>query len=227
MRLRLAVAGLLLCLGGLITVPFLAIGTVAPRSVAAPTAPHPRVMRCTDSTPSTPHFYFFDKEKESSGAFGPSADKGSDSAVKQELVRRLCGDKHTGQDLILVEVMDRLRAVTAPSTQPSPGDPSSPPDIADDLVKNAIDWRRTTVVTTTAPEGATTLYMRKTARELSPTMVGVKLPQVLVTPISEAHRHSRYLVLYFNGSDIPVLLRLPCGFQPVFTDGKVAWKVAD
>lgn len=228
MRLRLAAAGLLLGLSGLITLPFIATGTVSSPAPAAATPGNPPIVRCTDGTPNTPHFYFFDNEKESDGAFGPNADKGSDAVVKQELVRRLCGDKHTGQDLALVEVMDRLHAVTAPSARPLHGDPDSPPNIADDLVREGIDWSRSRVITTTAPEDAVTLFMRMASnKELPPTMVGAKVPRVLVTTLSQAHRHSRFLELYFNGSDTPVLLRLPCGFQPVFTDAHKAAMIAD
>lgn len=227
MRLRLAVAGLLLGLIGLVTVPFIATGTVAPR-IAVPTTPHQAVRHCTDGTPSTPHFYFFDTEKESKGSFGPTADKGGDAAVKQELVRRLCGDTHTGQDTALVDVVDRLHAVTAPNAHPLHGDPGSPPDIANDLVREGIDWSRSRVVTTTAPKDAVTLFMRKASnKELPPTMVGAKVPRVLVTTLSQPHQHSRFLELYFNGSDTPVLMRLPCGFQPVFTDAHKAAMIAD
>lgn len=218
MRLRIAAAGLLFGLIGLITLPFLAIGTVASPAPAANAPAQPHTARCTDATPSTPHFYFFDKEKESSGAFGPSADKDNDTAVKQELVRRLCGDKRTGQDLVLIDVLDRLHATT-PGIRPFNSDRGSVPDIANSLVREDIDWGRSKVITTTAPDGALTLFMRQTTNsEPSLMMTGAKLPRVLVTPLSQAHRHSRFLMLYFHGSNTPVLLRLPCGFQPVFTD---------
>jgi hypothetical protein len=228
MRFRLAAVALLLALGGIITLPFLATGTVT--TVAAPPVVKsnpPIESSCTDGTPDTPHFYFFDHDKESKGSFGPSADKGSDDAVKNELIRRLCGDKHTGQDLVLLAVVNRLYEVTVPNTTPY-GDPDFPPDIATGLVNDGIDWNRSRVVTTTAPEGALTLFMRKSSgNDLLTVATGMNVPRVLVTPMSQTHRHSRFLKLYFNGSDTPTLLRLPCGFQPVFTDSRKAAMIAD
>lgn len=229
MRLRLAAAGLLLGLSGLVTLPFIATGTVTNPPVTVVLTPSdPPVIRCTDGTPDTLHFYFFDRGKESKGSFGPSADKGSDDAVKNELVRRLCGDKHTGQDLVLLEVIHRLYQVTVPNADPLYGDPDFPPDVASGLVYEGIDWNRSRAITTTAPEGALTLFMRKRAdNDVTATALGMDVPRVLVTPMSEGHRHSRFLELYFNGSDTPVLLRLPCGFQPVFTDAHKAAMIAN
>lgn len=229
MRLRLLIASLLTGLGALFTLPFIATGNVG-EATLPPTATTeaPPVIRCTDGTPDSLHFYFFDKEKESKGSFGPNADKGSEDATESELVRRLCGDKNTGQDLVLLEVIDRLHKVTVPGAVQEFGEPNFPPDVASDLVYNAIDWDRTTVVTTTAPKGAVTLFMRKRPdSDTLPTALSMDVPRVLTTPMSDSHRHSRFLKLYFNGSDTPVLLRLPCGFQPVFTDEHAAELVAD
>jgi hypothetical protein len=229
MRLRLLIASLLVGLGTLFTLPFLATGNVT-ASLPTVTVIAPPPPLCTDGTPDTLHFYFFDKGKESKGSFGPSADKGSDDAVKDELVRRLCGDTHTGQDLALLAVINRLYEVTVPNAQVL-GDPNFPPDIASSLVYDAIDWNHSRVVTTTVPDDALTLFMRKRPDD-EPSAAGVaaldmSVPRILVTPMSEGHRHSRYLELHFNGSDTPVLLRLPCGFQPVFTDEHKAGLVAD
>lgn len=232
MRLRLAATGLLLGLSGLLTLPFIATGSVGeatpPPTIATEAPP---VIRCTDGTPDSLHFYFFDKGKESKGSFGPSADKGSEDAVESELVRRLCGDKHTGQDLVLLEVIDRLHKVTVHGAAQRFGEPNFPPDVASDLVYNAIDWDRTTVVTTTVPDGSQTLFMRKSPdgepSAAGIAALGINVPRVLVTPMSDGHRHSRFLKLYFNGSDRPVLLRLPCGFQPVFDDEHDAKLIAD
>jgi len=229
MRLRLLIASLLAGLGVLITLPFTATGTVtSPPATVVITPSEPPVIRCTDGTPNTLHFYFFDRGKESKGSFGPSADKGSDDAVKNELVRRLCGDKHTGQDLVLLEVIHRLYQVTVPNADPLYGDPDFPPDVASGLVYEGIDWNRSRAITMTAPKGALTLFMRKRAgNDVTATALGMDVPRVLVTPMSEGHRHSRFLELYFNGSDTPVLLRLPCGFQPVFTDAHKAAMIAN
>ena len=229
MRLRLAAAGLLLGLSGLVTLPFIATGNVG-EATLPPTATTeaPPVIRCTDDTPDSLHFYFFDKGKESKGSFGPSADKGSEDATESELVRRLCGDKNTGQDLVLLEVIDRLHKVTVPGAVQEFGEPNFPPDVASDLVYNAIDWDRSTVVTTTVPDGSQTLFMRKgDGNDLLSVAMGTNVPHVLVTRMSDSHRHSRFLKLFFNDSDRFVLLRLPCGFQPVFDDEREAKLVAD
>ena len=226
MRLRIAAAGLLLGLSGLITLPFIATGTVTVPPASAVQAPtNPLVVRCTDGTPALPHLYFFDKKKESPGSFGPSADKGSDDAVKHELVRRLCGDKHTGQDVALLAVINRLYETTVPSSETTP---DMPADVADRLVRTGINWQHSRVVTTTVPDGALTLFMqRRTGDELT-VAPDLNVPRVLVTTMSEAHRHSRFLELYFNGSNKPpVLLRLPCGFQPVLKDAHAASLIAD
>ena len=229
MRLRLLIASLLAGLGALFTLPFTAIGTVTSPPAAAVLPPsEPPVVRCTDGTPNSLHFYFFDKGKESKGSFGPSADKGSDDATKDELVRRLCGDENTGQDLVLLGVIDRLHKVTVPGAVQEFGEPNFPPDVASDLVYNAIDWDRSTVVTTTGPDSSQTLFMRKgDGNDLLSVAMGTNVPHVLVTRMSDSHRHSRFLKLFFNDSDRFVLLRLPCGFQPVFDDEREAKLVAD
>lgn len=229
MRLRLAAAGLLLGLGGLVTLPFIATGSVGVVTLPpTATTEAPPVIRCTDGTPDSLHFYFFDKGKESKGSFGPSADKGNKDAIENELVRRLCGDKRTGQDLVLLEVIDRLHKVVVPGAVQQFGEPNFPPDVASDLVYNAIDWDRSRVVTTTVPKGSHTLFMRESPKDdtLSVAM-GINVPRVLATRMSDDHRRSRFLKLYFNGSDTPVLLRLPCGFQPVFSNEYDAKLIAD
>lgn len=226
MRLRIAAAGLLLGLSGLITLPFIATGTVTTQPASAPQTPtNPLVVRCTDGTPTLPHLYFFDEKKEGPGSFGPSADKGNDDAVKRELVRRLCGDKHTGQDFALLAVINRLYETAVPHLGTTP---DAPTDVASRLVYKGIDWNRSRVVATTVPDGALTLFMqRRTGDELT-VAPGLNVPHILATPMSDAHRHSRFLELHFNGSSRPpVLLRLPCGFQPVFTDAHAASLIAD
>jgi len=215
MRLRLAVAGLLLGLSSLVTLPFIATGDVTASSpIVTVVAPPPPL--CTDGTPEDPHYYFFDKEKESKGSFGPSADKGSDAAVKAELVRRLCGDEKTGQDPVLVGVIGRLYLHTVPDAAFHSVSPDFPRDMANELVNYDIDWDQSRVVTTTVPEGATTLLMYAGDNPW---------PTVGTTPLR--HRQSRFLEIYFYGSDQPTLLRLPCGFQPVFTDAHKAAMIAD
>ncbi len=231
MRLRLLIASLLVGLGGAFMLPFLAIGNVTDKPAAAVNMPSkPPIVRCTDGTPSAPHFYFFDEGKESNGAFGPSADKGSDQDVKNELVRRLCGDEHTGQDRALVSVITRLYLAVVPPGSPlfqtSPDTPltmpsndlNAPRDAADELVRYDIDWDHSRVVSASAPKDALTLYMHEPDT--------FNKPITDVTSLSSAHQRSNFLKLRFYGSDVPTLLRLPCGFQPVFENPRTAKVVA-